>query len=158
MASKFYFSKQDLVNPNLELPSIEKLASIFRDRKFNLEILPFKQNESRKFKAKCNLCTYTKISTWPFNTTNLNTHFKNKHFIYLEPNIEDASSASNIEETSSFNTLNNYFSNSSSTTTNKLIRKRPSFMFFNKEEYKTYLLKFIIGNNLPFSIVDSSSF
>jgi hypothetical protein len=102
-----------LVNPNLELPSIEKLASIFKDRKFNLEILPFKQNEARKFRAKCNICDYSKISTWPFNTTNLNTYFKDKHFTYLDSTKEEASSLSTLEETSSFNTINNYFSNSS---------------------------------------------
>ena len=31
-------------------------------------------------------------------------------------------------------------------------------MLFNKEEYKNYLLSFIINNNLPFSIIESKSF
>jgi hypothetical protein len=29
---------------------------------------------------------------------------------------------------------------------------------FSKEDYKNYLLNFIVSNNLPFSIVESNSF
>ena len=61
MSSKAIFTKEDLKNPNLELPSLSKLAGIFSTRKFTLEILPYKENEIRKFKATCNLCDYYKI-------------------------------------------------------------------------------------------------
>ena len=153
MSSKFYFTKEDLRNPNLELPSNSKLASIFNTRRFKLEILPFKEGKNRKFLATCNLCNYNKISTWPFNTTNSNSHFENKHFTYLESCIHNTSS--NLDEPSTINTISNYFSNPSN---DRLVRKRPSFVLFNKEEYKNYPSNFVISNNLPFSIVDSNSF
>ena len=130
---------EDLKNPNLELPSISKLDSIFSTKKFKLEILPFKEGETRKFLATYNLYNYNKISTWPFNTTNLNSHFKNKRFTYLEPSINETSF--NLDESSSINTISNYFSNPSS---NKLVRKHPSFVLFNKEEYKNYSLNILL--------------
>ena len=131
MSSKFYSTKKDLRNPNLELPSISKLASIFNTKKFKLEILHFKEGENRKFLATCNLCNYNKISTWPFNTTNLDSHFKNKHFTYIEPSIDDTSS--NLEESSTINTISIHFSNPSN---NKSVRKRPSFVSFNKKNIR----------------------
>ena len=63
MSLKFYFTKEDLRNPNLELSSISKLASIFSTKNFKLEILPFKEGENRKFLATYNLYNYNKIST-----------------------------------------------------------------------------------------------
>jgi hypothetical protein len=61
MSSRIIFSKEDLLNPNLELPSISKLASIFKSRKFKLDILPYKEGEPRLFKASCTSCTYNII-------------------------------------------------------------------------------------------------
>ena len=77
-SNRTILSKEDLLSPNLELPSIKYLAPIFKDRKFNLELLSFKEGESRKFKAKCNLCNYNIITKWPINTSNLNNHFNKK--------------------------------------------------------------------------------
>jgi len=57
--SRFSFTKEDLLSPNLELPSIAKLASIFRDRKFKLEILPYIEEETRTFKASYNSYNYS---------------------------------------------------------------------------------------------------
>jgi hypothetical protein len=151
------FSKEDLLSPNLELPSIANLASIFRTRKFRLELLPYKEDEPRLFKAICNTCSFSTIVKWPINTSNLNIHYKNKHFnINNSINIEEDSTiedSSNIESSSinTNNTLNLYFKSSN-------LRKRPSFIFFSKEEYKNNLLSFILNNNLPFSIVESTSF
>jgi hypothetical protein len=73
------------------------------------------------------------------------------YVIEEDSNIEENST---IESSSlnSINTLSSYFKSSN------IIRKRPSFVFFSKEEYKSYLLSFILNNNLPFSIVESSSF
>ena len=150
-SNRSIFSKEDLLSSNLELPSIKYLAPIFKDRKFNLELLPYKEKENRKFKAKCNLCNYNITTKWPINTSNLNSHFKLKHYTYIN-NLEENSNleeSSNIESNST-NTLNTYFKNTT-------IRKRPSFMLFNKKEYKNYLLTFILNNNLPFSIVESKS-
>jgi hypothetical protein len=59
MSSRISLSKQDLLNPNLELPSIANLASIFRYRKFILELLPYREEELRLFKASCNSCNYS---------------------------------------------------------------------------------------------------
>jgi hypothetical protein len=42
MSSRSILSKEDLLSSNLELPSIAKLASIFKTRKFKLELLPIK--------------------------------------------------------------------------------------------------------------------
>jgi hypothetical protein len=163
MSSRIIFSKEDLLKPNLELPSISKLASIFRSRKFKLEILPYKEGEPRLFKANCTSCNYNIIVKWPINTSNLEQHFNTKHFslninnsnnnlIEGEDIIEDNNS--NIESssfsTNNTNTINSYFKTS-------IIRKRPSFILFSKEDYKNYLLSFIINNNLPFSIVESNS-
>lgn len=167
----FKFSKEDLINPNLELPSISVLAPIFQNRQFKIEILPYKNNETRDFKAICALCNYSKISKWPFNTTNLASHFNLKHKSFLtinnnnntnnnsdnNNNNNNLDSDSNIEDSSSINTLNNYFSNNSNTSL-KVIKKRPSFVFFDKDSYKSFLLSFIVNNNLPFSIIDSPSF
>ena len=62
MSSRITFSKEDLLSPNLELPSIANLASIFRTRKFILEILPFKEKELRLFKASYTSYSYnTKV-------------------------------------------------------------------------------------------------
>jgi hypothetical protein len=80
MSSRSIFSKEDLLSPNLELPSIAKLASIFRTRKFKLELLPYKEGEIRLFKANCASCNYSTIVKWPINTTHLNNHYRNKHF------------------------------------------------------------------------------
>ena len=131
MSSKFYFIKEDLRNPNLKLPSISKLATMFSTKNFKLEILPSKEGENRKFLAIYNLRNYNKISTWPFNTTNLNSYFINKYFTYLEPSIDEISS--NLDKSSSINTISNYFSNLRN---NKLVRKRPSFVLFNKKNIK----------------------
>jgi hypothetical protein len=155
--NRVIFSKEDLLSPNLELPSIANLASIFRTRKFRLELLPYKEGESRLFKAIYNTCNFSAIVKWPINTSNLDRHYKIKHFnINNSSNIEEDSTiedSSNIESSSinTNNTLNSYFKSSN-------IRKRPSFIFFSKEEYKNYLLLFILNNNLPFSIVESTSF
>jgi hypothetical protein len=51
MSSRTTLSKKDLLDPNLELPSIANLASIFRNRKFKLEVLPYKENKPRLFRA-----------------------------------------------------------------------------------------------------------
>jgi hypothetical protein len=80
MSTRISFSKEDLLSSNLELPSIEYLAPIFKTRKFKLEILPYKEGEARVFKATCTSCNYNTKVKWPINTTNLNTHFKIKHF------------------------------------------------------------------------------
>lgn len=155
-SSRFFLSKEDLLSPTLELPSISKLASIFRTRKFILELLPYKEGEPRLFKAICNSYSYSTKVKQPINTSNLNTHYRLKHYtlntsstniIDKDSTIEDSSTI----ESSSINTLNSYFKSPS-------LKKRPSFVFFSKEEYKNYLLSFIINNNLPFSIVDSPSF
>ena len=153
--SRVTFSKKDLLSSNLELPSIAYLAPIFKNRKFKLELLPYKEGEIRLFKASYNSYNYYSTNLkWPINTSNLNIHFKSKHF-----NIDSSNNNNNIEEdldnisnidystsTTSNNTLNSYFKNTN-------IKKRPSFIFFSKEEYKTNLLNFIISNNLPLSIV-----
>jgi hypothetical protein len=75
MLSRPIFSKEDLLSPNLELPSIAKLATIFRTRKFTLEVLPYKENKPRLFKASCTSCNYSSIVKWPINTSNLNMHY-----------------------------------------------------------------------------------
>jgi hypothetical protein len=75
MSSRTTLSKKDLLDPNLELPSIANLASIFRTRKFKLELLPYKEGELRLFKASCNSCNYSTKSKWPINTGNLTYHF-----------------------------------------------------------------------------------
>jgi hypothetical protein len=62
MSSQTTLTKKDLLDPNLELPSIANLASIFRTRKFKLELLPYKEGELRLLKASCNSCNYSKIS------------------------------------------------------------------------------------------------
>jgi len=157
MPSRITLSKSDLLSPNLELPSISSLASIFRNRKFKLELLPYKENELRLFKASCNSCNYSIKSKWPINTTNLNIHFNKKHFnlenhtidnnLILEDNSNIENSSINTNTTN--NTLNSYFSNN---------KKRPSFILFSKEDYKYNLLNFIISNNLPFSIIESKTF
>jgi hypothetical protein len=59
MSSRISFSKQDLLNSNLELSSIANLASIFRSRKFILELLPYKEEELRLFEASYNSCNYS---------------------------------------------------------------------------------------------------
>jgi len=85
-------------------------------------------------------------------------HYKYKHrnLIHTSSNID------NIEESSSSLDINSSFSTTSSSSNSNLfnstIRKRPSFILFNKEEYRSFLLKFIINNNLPFRIVESNSF
>jgi hypothetical protein len=62
MSSRVSFSKKDLLSSNLELPSIANLASIFRTRKFTLELLPYKEGEPRLFKAIYSSCSYnTKV-------------------------------------------------------------------------------------------------
>jgi hypothetical protein len=61
MSSRSIFSKEDLLSPNLELPSIAKLASIFKTRKFKLELLPYKEGKIRLFKANCASCNYSTI-------------------------------------------------------------------------------------------------
>ena len=63
MSFNAIFTKEDLNNPNLKLPSLSKLASIFSTRKFTLEILPYKENKIRKFKVTYNLYNYYKIKT-----------------------------------------------------------------------------------------------
>jgi hypothetical protein len=161
MSSRTTLSKKDLLDPNLELPSIANLASIFRTRKFKLELLPYKEGELRLFKASCNSCNYSTKSKWPINTGNLTYHFQHKHFSLInntinieeDSNLEDNSNleSSSINTNTTNNTLNSYFKNSN-------IRKRPSFVLFSKEEYKNNLLAFIISNNLPFSIVESTTF
>ena len=87
----------------------------------------------------------------------MQAHYRTKYFNLLNNNntiIKDFSikESSNIEFSSiNTNTLNFYFKSSN-------IKKKPSFILFSKEEYKNYLLAFIINNNLPFSIVKSFSF
>jgi len=156
-SNRVLFSKEDLLSPNLELPSIANLASIFRTRKFKLELLSYKEEETRLFKVTCCICSFNTIVKWPINISNLDRHYKTKHFnINNSINIEEDSTienSSNIESSSinTNNTLNSYFKSSN-------LKKRPSFVFFSKEEYKNYLLSFILNNNLPFSIVESTSF
>jgi hypothetical protein len=134
MSSRSIFSKEDLLSPNLELPSIAKSASIFKTRKFKLELLPYKEGEIRLFKANCASCTYSTIVKWPINTTNLNNYYRNKHVNINYNNNSNLDSDSNNEENSTIessslnsnniNTLSSYFKSSNT------IRKRPSFVFF----------------------------
>jgi len=58
---KVNFSKKDLLSPNLELPSLASLAPIFKIRKFKLELLPYKENKLKLFKAIYNSCNYSII-------------------------------------------------------------------------------------------------
>jgi hypothetical protein len=149
VSGRLIFSKEDLLSPNLELHSIAKLASIFKTRKFKLELLPYKEGEIRLFKANCASCNYSTIVKWPINTTNLNTHYRNKHFNINYNNNSNSDSDSNNEENSTIessslnsnniNTLGSYFKSSNT------IRKRPSFVFFSKEEYRNTLLFFIVN-------------
>ena len=60
-SSKVNFSKEDLLSPNLELPSLASLAPIFKTRKFKLELLPYEENKPKLFKAICNSCNYSII-------------------------------------------------------------------------------------------------
>jgi hypothetical protein len=100
MSSRSIFSKEDLLSSNLELPSIAKLASIFKTRKFKLELLPFKEGEIRLFKANYASCNYSTIVKWPINTTNLNTYYRNKHFNINYNNNSNLDSDSNNKENS----------------------------------------------------------
>lgn len=128
----FRFSNEDLLNPNLELPSISLLASVFKNRQFKLEILPYKDNETRDFKATCALCNYNKISKWPFNTTNLTSHFRLKHKNYLDINDTNSTSinidSNSDKEDSSINKIYNYFSNNSNNSL-KVIKKKTKLCF-----------------------------
>jgi hypothetical protein len=59
MSFRTTITKKDLLDPNLELPSIANLAPIFKTRKFKLELLPYKEGELRLFKASCNSYKYS---------------------------------------------------------------------------------------------------
>jgi hypothetical protein len=89
MSSRVAFSREDLLSPNLELPSIANLASIFRTRKFTLDLLPFKENKPRIFRAICSSCTFSTKVKWPINTSNLKQHYKNKHFNLIDNNVNN---------------------------------------------------------------------
>jgi len=80
----------------------------------------------------------------------LQNYYKNKHNnLILEDNLDTISTtSSNNLDISNF--INNTF--------NSTIRKRPSFILFNKIKYRDLLLKYIIANNLPFSIIESLTF
>jgi len=59
LSSKVNFSKEDLLSPNLELPSLASLAPIFKTRKFKLELLPYEEKKPKLFKAIYNSYNYS---------------------------------------------------------------------------------------------------
>ena len=152
--------KVDILSSSFTLPALEDSFYLFKDNLFTRELLPLNSTNSNKNRIKidCTNCTYSTLSSQPINTTNLKSHYKHKHrnLIHTISNID------NIEESSSSLDINSSFSTTSSSSNSNLfnstIRKRPSFILFNKEEYRSFLLKFIINNNLPFRIVESNSF
>ena len=146
----------NLNNPNFKFPTLENSASIFKDRLFTREVITL--NNTKKIKISYTTYTYTINTDQPINTSNLKLHYSNKHpTIYrkVTTNKEDISNI-NIEDSSTKSSIEFYLTTNNSST--KILRKRPSYALFNKEIYIENLLRFIVNNNLPFSIVNSNSF
>lgn len=170
-SSRPKFTKDIVNSPDFILPPIsESSPKVLRYRLFTLEALPFKENIEREFLAKCNTCSYTKTVNWPINGTNLEAHYKTRHPIILD-NAYNSRSSTNIEN-SSFNTSIDssqssvISSNRPSTLDRFLERESPSlykerrnsYTLFDIPLYRDLIVKFILNNNLPLSIVDSPSF
>ena len=148
--------KNNINSPEFELPSLDNSTDVFKNNLFIRELLPLElfninnNNKIKRIKISCTNCNYNINSTWPINISNLRTHYKNKHRnLLLEDNLDTISTTSS----SNLDISNNIFN-----TFNSTIRKRPSFILFDKIKYRDLLLKYIIANNLLFSIIESPTF
>ena len=154
----------DTTKLDFTLPPLEVSASIFKDRKFSRELLPYKEgnNNSKRIKLTCLVCGKITYSGWPINTSNLNEHFRRKHYSEVSSsnnrdsdNSDNNNDSSSIATRSNIGSLDNYLKPSSS---NNSLRKRKSFTLFDNNEYKRLLTLFLVNNNLPFSLIDDKTF
>ena len=149
--------KNNINSPKFKLPSLENSTTIFKNKLFIRELLPLElfknninNNKIKRIKISCINCNYNINSSWPIHNTNLRNHYKNKHYnLLLDDNLDTISTTSSSNLDISNNTFNTF---------NSTIRKRPSFVLFDKIKYRDLLLKYIIANNLPFSIIESPTF
>jgi len=147
--------KNNINSLEFELPSLENSTDVFKNNLFIRELLPLElfnnnNNKIKPIKITCTNCNYNINSTWPINISNLRNYYKNKHRnLLLEDNLDTISTTSSSNLDISNNTFNTF---------NSTIRKRASFILFNKIKYRDLLLKYIIANNLPFSIIESPTF
>ena len=154
-------NKFNINSPKFKLPSLENSHIMFKNNLFTRELLPLENytitnnKKLNRIKVSCTNCDYYTKLTWPINTTNLRSHYLNKHKNLI---LEDNNSNNNIDNLSTNSSSNLDINSTTSNTFNSTIRKRPSFIFFDKIKYRELLLKFIINNNLLFSLLESPSF
>ena len=154
-------SNKDYNSKDFKMPPLEKSAFIFKNRLFKRELLEPIENTLRKVKVICLECNKITIVTWPINTINFINYFKNKYLNIYSNILEKENNNNNINNSreDSENNINISYSSSNLTSFfSSNLRKRPSYLLFNKDNYKELLLNFIIANNLSFSILNSIYF
>lgn len=174
-APKVRFTKEELLSPDLELPSRECAPDAIKFNFFDWLLFPFEADKERVFKLSCTVCSKVYKMKWPFNTTTLKSHIHGRHFntiIMLQNQaldsddpVEDSILRSSLaisggRFTPTLENLQGVHIGQSSGASYMLTSNRvvPSHSFFQISEYRARVLRFITANSLPFIVLDSPTF
>ncbi|KAM9935759.1 hypothetical protein OXX80_004684 [Metschnikowia pulcherrima] len=173
-SSKVRYSKAELRSPDFELPSRERAPDAIKFKLFNWSLLPYEAGKERIIKLSCNMCVKSYKMKWPLNTTTLKNHVHNRHLntiVRLQNEAlesDDPMTGSILESSLVINseptpTLEDYRGVVSApiladASLKASSRSRPVHAYFQINEYKQKVLRFIIANGLPFIVLDSPTF
>ncbi|KAM9937942.1 hypothetical protein OXX80_002541 [Metschnikowia pulcherrima] len=158
---------KDLDSPDYDLGPIESQPEVVRLGLYSCELPKLEENVKRKLVLSCGACSYQCRSGLPLNSTNLKSHWKNRHNGQLRDLLrrakhsglpsEETIASSNVARGVDVSTpsIDGFVNNGSSYRDSG---QQASYTIFDPVKFKSLVLHHVMANNLPLAHVDSPSF